>query len=119
MPSREHIKPRISRQITPRNIRAIKPKRQLAWNKQHDEVDDDLWYTTVYGDSKKQGNGTSSSTTRSRQNYNNDNIEDDDYDSEEEENDNIPRSSKICKLLSIFKAIYKCFICICKKQKPN
>ena len=114
---REHIKPRISRTITPRNIRAIKPKRQLAWNKQHDEVDDDLWYTTVYGDSTKQGGG-SSSTSRSRQSFNN-NIEDDDYDSEEEENDNIPRSSKICKLLSIFKAIYKCFICICKSTKSG
>jgi len=115
---REHIKPRsISRAITPRNIRAIKPKRQLAWNKQHDEVDDDLWYTTVYGDSKKQGGGSSSSSTsRPRQSYNN-NIEDDDYDSEEEENDNIPRSSKICKLLSIFKAIYKCLLCICKSTK--
>jgi len=115
---REQIKPRsISRTITPRNIRAIKPKRQLAWNKQHDEVDDDLWFTTVYGDSKKQGGGSSSSssTSRPRQSYNN--VEDDDYDSEEEENDNIPRSSKICKLLSIFKAIYKCLLCICKSIK--
>lgn len=113
---REHIKPRsINRVITPRNIRAIKPKRQLAWNKQHDEGDDDWWYTTVYGDKNKQGGGSSSSTSRSR--LSNNNIEDGDYDSEEEENDNIPRSSKICKLLSIFKAIYKCFICICKSIK--
>jgi len=111
------IKPRVTRVITPRNIRAIKPKRQLAWNKQHDEVDDDLWYTTVYGDSKKQGGGSSSSTSRPRQSYNN--VEDDEYDSEEEENDNIPRSSKICKLLSIFKAIYKCLLCICKSTKSG
>ena len=106
MPSSRDIKPRtISRAITPRNIKDIRPKRHLLRpsekkkRQQQQSNDDDLsWYSSIVG-------GDDSSTVGNRRQFRYGSY---DYN---EDNDDMSRSrSCICTLL---KSLFKCLIRIC------
>ena len=107
MPSSRDIKPRtISRAITPRNIKDIRPKRHLLRpsekkkrQQQQQSNDDDLsWYSSVRGDD--------SSTVGNRRQFRFGSY---DYN---EDSDDISHSRN-CSLCSILKRLFSCLIRIC------
>ena len=102
MPSRD-IKPRtISRAITPRNIKDIRPKRHLLRpsekkkRQQQQSNDDDLsWYSSIVGDDSS----TVGNRRRFRYDYN-------------EDNEDISHS-RSCSVSTLLKRLFRCLIRIC------
>lgn len=107
MPSRD-IKPRtISRVITPRNIKDIRPKRHLLRpsekkRQQQSNDDDSSWYSSVVGDD--------SSTVGNRRQFRYGSY---DYN---EDRDDISHSRN-CSLCSLLKRLFRCMIRICAMIK--